>query len=257
VLCTDFPAMLATVARRTTRFRSLRSLRSDKCDKSVIEARCARGHGHCASRRLTRRATTCPHTPWQTKVLALTGGKPKRFMLRQALSGGGDVPGWLCPPVWGRARPNSLRSLALSPLRQWPRVRNEARTCAPGPRRADTATPEHRPTGQRLPQQEVVGYSTVGAPKPLLPRCGWVGRSAPVRRREAQWPWPRAQRASSTDSSHLSERRERQRTQPVVRRATATSIAGKSARSADRLTEALRPARTRLGSRGATTEISG
>ena len=33
--------------------RSLRSLRSNKCDESDNEARCARGHGHCASRRLT------------------------------------------------------------------------------------------------------------------------------------------------------------------------------------------------------------
>jgi len=40
------------------------------------------------------------------------GGKPKRFLLRQALSGGGDVPGWLCPPVWGRARKCAPQRLA-------------------------------------------------------------------------------------------------------------------------------------------------
>ena len=33
--------------------RSLRSLRSDKCAESVNEARCARGHEPCASRRLS------------------------------------------------------------------------------------------------------------------------------------------------------------------------------------------------------------
>jgi hypothetical protein len=51
--------------------------------------------------------------------------------------------------------------------------------------------------------------SNGGAPTSFLPRRVRAGRSAPVRRREAQWPWLRAQRASLTDSSHLSEWRER------------------------------------------------
>ena len=100
-------------------------------------------------------------------------------------------------------------------------------------------------------------------------RAGW---SAPVARREAQGSWPRAQRASSSDPSRLFEQRERSErrefsdvaARPMQRARTQNSPcglfcawraplrlqaqghAGKSERSADRSSEARKPARTRL-----------
>src|SRR6185369_7024228 len=74
-------------------------------------------------------------------------------------------------------------------------------------------------------------------------RAGW---GAPGRRREAQGSWPRAQRASTTDSAPLSERSERSERSEFGDGAMRPSIAGQSAQRADRLREAPRPARTRL-----------
>ena len=74
----------------------------------------------------------------------------------------------------------------------------------------------------------------------------WAGWSAPLERREAQGSWPRAQRASTTDSSRLFECSERSERSEFCDGATSTSIAGRSARSADRSSEARRPAHTRL-----------
>ena len=77
-------------------------------------------------------------------------------------------------------------------------------------------------------------------------RCVWAGWSAPLERREAQGSWPRAQRASITDSSRLFECSARSERSEFCDGATRPSIAGKSARSADRSSEARRPAHTRL-----------
>ena len=71
-------------------------------------------------------------------------------------------------------------------------------------------------------------------------------RGAPLGRREAQGSWPRAKRESSTDSSQLSERSERSERSEFCDGAARPSIAGQSARSADRPSQALRAARTRL-----------
>jgi hypothetical protein len=73
-----------------------------------------------------------------------------------------------------------------------------------------------------------------------------AGRGAPLERREAQGSWPRAQRELSTDSSQLFERSERSERSEFCDGATRPSIAGESERSADRSSEAPRPARTRL-----------
>jgi len=68
--------MLATVARRTTRFVRLRSLRSDKCDKSDDKARCARPRPLRFSAPHTARCGLPTHAlaemvwtryPWNTK----------------------------------------------------------------------------------------------------------------------------------------------------------------------------------------------
>ncbi len=71
-------------------------------------------------------------------------------------------------------------------------------------------------------------------------------RGAPLGRREAQGSWPRAKRESSTDSSQLFERSERSERSEFCDGAARPSIAGQSARSADRPSQALRAARTRL-----------
>ena len=136
--------------------RSLRSLRSDTCDESVDEARCARRPQACASRRHTNR--------------------PRR-----------------APPA---ARHGWWSSLGTPPASPQRRVR--------------------------------------------------AGCSAPLERREAQGSWPRAQRESRSDSSQVSERRERSERSELCDGATRPSIAGQSARSDDRSSEALRPARTCL-----------
>ena len=73
--------------------RSLRSLCSDKCDKSDDEARCARGHGHCASRRLTGALRPARTHLGKQRCWRATGGAPIHLLLRQALSGGGDFWG--------------------------------------------------------------------------------------------------------------------------------------------------------------------
>jgi len=73
-----------------------------------------------------------------------------------------------------------------------------------------------------------------------------AGEGAPLRCREAQGSWPRAQRASSSDSSTLSERSDRRERSEFGDGAARPSIAGKSARSADRRGEAPQPARACL-----------
>ena len=84
---------------------------------------------------------------------------------------------------------------------------------------------------------------TTPAPEQRRVRAGW---SAPLGRREAQRPWPRAKRESSSDSSQLFERSERSERSEFCDGAAGASIAGQSAHSADRSSEALRAARTRL-----------
>ncbi len=73
-----------------------------------------------------------------------------------------------------------------------------------------------------------------------------AGRGAPLGRREAQGSWPRAKRELSSDSSRMPERSERSERSEFCDGATRPSITGESARSADRSSEAPRPARTRL-----------
>ncbi len=91
-----------------------------------------------------------------------------------------------------------------------------------------------------------------GVPQATRQRCpqeGASGRRSAARslgRREAQGSWPRAKRESSTDSSQLSERSERSERSEFCDGAARPSIAGQSARSADRPSQALRAARTRL-----------
>jgi len=110
--------------------------------------------------------------------------------------------------------------------------------CSP-PRR-----PRNRP--HRAPPAATERCSRRGNPLPQQQRRVRAGRGAPGRRREAQGSWPRAQRASMTDSAPLFERSERSERSEFGDGAMRPSIAGKPAQRAGRLREAPRPARTRL-----------
>jgi hypothetical protein len=104
---------------------------------------------------------------------------------------------------------------------------------------------EVAPTGYHLPRGNRVGSST---DPPTLPRKGVPGQAGArlwsAEKRRARGP--RAQRASTTDSSQLFERSERSERSEFCDGAARPSIAGQSARSADRSSEARRPARARL-----------
>jgi len=94
----DFPAMLGLVAPSQNSLRELSSLRSDNRDESEVDARCARGHKPCASRRLTR-------MPWpaRTRLCRTRRGSRNGFThrsgaldgsaSRQAVFGRGDLCG--------------------------------------------------------------------------------------------------------------------------------------------------------------------
>jgi hypothetical protein len=129
----------------------------------------------------------------------------------------GAHPGWsaLCadfavPARLGPARPNSLRSLRSLRSNSGREHETKRALARPAPDGRTQPPRNIAPTGQRLTQQEVV--LDLHQWRTNTSVCqGVCGQAAArhVRRREAQWPWPRAQRASSTDLSHLFERRER------------------------------------------------
>ncbi len=131
---------------------------------------------------------------------------------------------------------------------------------------------EIAPTGHRPPRCNARGSCREQRPRPSRGAFGQDG-AAPLGRREGepggkrcggplapcerpgrlarrglqgQGSWPRAKRESLTDSSRMSERSERSERSEFCDGATRPSIAGTSARSADRSSEAPRPARTRL-----------
>ena len=89
--------------------------------------------------------------------------------------------------------------------------------------------------------------ASLHTPPRVQQRHARAGCGAPSRRREVQVAWPGAPRASSTDSSPLSERSGRGERSELGDAATRPSIAGQSARSADRRGGAPQPARARLG----------
>ena len=99
---------------------------------------------------------------------------------------------------------------ALSPLRQWPRVRQRSAHLRARPQTGGHSHPgTSPPPGSTCRSNQRLGIPAV-VRQPLF--CQGVCAQAAarrVRRREAQRPWPRARRASSTDLSHLFEWRER------------------------------------------------
>ena len=139
--------------------------------------------------------------------LAAAAGAARRGLIR---SGRRVAPTSLCPPVWGRRGQTRYVRCALSAQTVAASQSTKRALARPTPDGRTQPLRNIAPTGQHLPQQRSDwafhrwrANTAVGQ--------GVCGQAAArhVRRREAQWPWPRAQRASSSDLSHLSERRER------------------------------------------------
>jgi len=142
------------------------------------------------------------------------------------------------------ASQNSLRSLRSLRSDSCDESVHEAR-CA---RRLKACAPRrHRNRPHRAPpaalNRRCFSQRTTPA---ALQRRARTGHAAPLRRREAQGSWPRAQREASTDSSRLFERSERSERSEFRDGATRPRIAGQSARSVDRRGEASLPVRARL-----------
>ena len=114
-----------------------------------------------------------------------------------------------CAARSGVAPPNSLRSLRSLRSNNRGESVDEARAAhAPTPALRCSSPPKSRPAGS--PCREVHGgWCSLPVLQPWLRRRVRAGRGAPLRRRGAQGLWPRAQRASTADSSRLFERRER------------------------------------------------
>jgi hypothetical protein len=151
-----------------------------------------------------------------------------------------------CAARSGVASPNSLHSLRSLRSDNRDESVNEARAAhAPTPALRCSSPPKSPPPGSA--RREVHGqWCSLQKPPTRQQRRVWAGWSAPLGRREAQGSWPRAQRASSTDSSRLFERRERSEQSEFGDVATRPSIAGKPERSEGRSSEARKPAHTRL-----------
>ena len=114
-----------------------------------------------------------------------------------------------CAARSGVAPPNSLRSLrSLRSNTRGESVDEAHAARAPTPALRCSSPPKSRPAGS--PCREVHGrWCSLQRPSTCPQRRVRAGCGAPVRRRGAQGSWPRAQRASRTDSSRLFERRER------------------------------------------------
>ena len=114
-----------------------------------------------------------------------------------------------CAARSGVAPLNSLRSLrSLRSNRRGESVHEARAAHAPTPALRCSSPPKSRPAGS--PCREVHGgWCSLPTSLRWLQRRVRAGCGAPVRRRGAQGSWPRAQRASTTDSSRLFERRER------------------------------------------------
>jgi len=97
--CAGFPAMLGLMAPSPNSLRSLRSLRSNSGAESVMEARCARGHEPCASRRLPG----APR-PARTRLCCCGSGFPRREHRSVAAGGArwGRFLGRRGAQAWGR-----------------------------------------------------------------------------------------------------------------------------------------------------------
>jgi hypothetical protein len=140
---------------------------------------------------------------------------------------------------------NSLRDLRSLRSNSRGKSDHEARSRAPTLALRFSSPQKSPPAGSAC--REVHRWFVSSRRPPLVQqRHARAGGGAPLRCREAQGSWPRAQRASSSDSSTLSERSDRRERSEFGDGAARPSIAGESARSADRRGEAPQPARACL-----------
>jgi hypothetical protein len=140
---------------------------------------------------------------------------------------------------------NSLRDLRSLRSNSRGKSVHEARSRAPTLALRFSSPQKSPPAGSAC--REVHRWFVSSRMPPLVQqRHARAGVGAPLRCREAQGSWPRAQRASSSDSSTLSERSDRRERSEFGDGAARPSIAGESARSADRRGEAPQPARACL-----------
>ena len=113
-----------------------------------------------------------------------------------------------CAARSGVASQNSLRSLRSLRSNTCDESVHEARWRAPTPALRCSSPPKSPAPGSTCRDLHRGSYSSKPPPRCLQRRVR-AGRGAPLRRRGAQGSWPRAQRASITDSSRLFERNER------------------------------------------------
>ena len=149
-----------------------------------------------------------------------------------------------CDARPGVAPPNSLRSLRSLRSNSRGESADEAR-CACRPQSCASRRRRNRPR-RAPPAAQHALWRFEGKPPPLQQRRARAGWSAPLRCREAQGSWPRAQRELCTDSSRLFERSESSERSEFGDGAARPSIGGESTRSGDRRGEARNPARARL-----------
>ncbi len=114
-----------------------------------------------------------------------------------------------CAARSGVASPNSLRSLRSLRSDSGAESDREARAArAPTPALRCSSPQKSPAPGTACREVQALWFSLETPPRWLQRRVR-AGRRAPLRCREAQGSWPRAQRASTTDSAPLSERSER------------------------------------------------
>ncbi len=140
---------------------------------------------------------------------------------------------------------NSLRSLRSLRSNNRGKSDYEARWRAPTLALRFSSPQKSPPAGSACREVHQWRYLPCRPPS-VQQRRARAGEGAPLRCREAQGSWPRAQRASWSDSSTLSERSDRRERSEFGDGAMRPSIAGESAQRADRRSEAPQPARAGL-----------
>ena len=132
---------------------------------------------------------------------------------------------------------NSLRSLRSLRSNNRGKSDYEARWRAPTLALRFSSPQKSPPAGSACREVHQWRYLPCRRPS-VQQRRARAGEGAPLRCREAQGSWPRAQRASWSDSSTLSERSDRRERSEFGDGAMRPSIAGESAQRADRRGEA-------------------
>ena len=193
-------------------------------------------------------AAGCPHASWSGSLtgrdsLGACSRRGRRRPTEAHAVAVGAARRLRCGARPSVASQNSLRSLRSLRSDNCDESVHDAR-CA---RRLKASAPRRHTNRLRRSPPAALNRCLFSPQTPATAqRRARTGGAAPLGRREAQGSWPRAKRESSSDSSQLSERSERSERSEFCDGATRPSIAGQSARSADRSSEAQRPVRARL-----------